>query len=105
MESMKRAVIAGRFFYRHRLAEARDLSGGPGRRSRRAPGARNGGSGETVEKAGVEPLMVRAIVRRMDWSAQLALREVFGGKTPSSHREFAAKVAALRTADEEVAPR
>jgi 3-hydroxyisobutyrate dehydrogenase-like beta-hydroxyacid dehydrogenase len=50
----------------------------------------------TVEEAGVEPVMVEAIVRRMDWSAQLGLREVFGGKAPANYREFAAQVAALR---------
>jgi 3-hydroxyisobutyrate dehydrogenase-like beta-hydroxyacid dehydrogenase len=46
----------------------------------------------TVEEAGVEPIMVSAIVRRMDWSAELGLREAFGGKAPADYREFAAGV-------------
>ena len=50
----------------------------------------------TVEEAGVEPIMVEAIVRRMNWSAQAGLRDVFGGEAPSSYREFAARVARLR---------
>ncbi len=50
---------------------------------------------ETVQEAGVDPIMVQATVRRMDWSAQLGLRDVFDGKAPSSYREFADKVGAL----------
>jgi len=48
---------------------------------------------ETVREAGVEPMMVEATVRRMDWSAQLNLRESFGGKAPSDYREFTRTVA------------
>jgi hypothetical protein len=48
---------------------------------------------ETVREAGVEPIMVEATVRRMDWSAQLNLREAFGGKAPADYLEFARKVA------------
>jgi 3-hydroxyisobutyrate dehydrogenase-like beta-hydroxyacid dehydrogenase len=48
---------------------------------------------ETVREAGVEPMMVEATVRRMDWSAQLNLRDVFGGKAPADYRDFARKVA------------
>lgn len=51
---------------------------------------------ETVREAGVEPMMSEAIVRRMDWSAQLGLRELFGGKAPTGYHEFTAKVAALQ---------
>lgn len=50
----------------------------------------------TVEESGVEPVMVEAIVRRMDWSVQLGLREAFGGKAPANYREFAAKVSELQ---------
>jgi hypothetical protein len=50
---------------------------------------------ETVKEAGVEPMMVEAIVRRMDWSRQSGLRELFGGKAPSDYREFAERVGAL----------
>ncbi len=48
---------------------------------------------ETVREAGVEPMMAEATVRRMDWSAQLNLKEAFGGKAPADYREFARKVA------------
>jgi 3-hydroxyisobutyrate dehydrogenase-like beta-hydroxyacid dehydrogenase len=50
----------------------------------------------TVEEAGVQPIMVEAIVRRMDWSVQLGLRGAFGGKAPADYREFASKVAELQ---------
>ncbi len=48
---------------------------------------------ETVREAGVEPMMAEATVRRMDWSAQLNLKEAFGDKAPADYREFARKVA------------
>jgi len=47
----------------------------------------------TVTEAGVQPLMVDAIIRRMDWSSQLGLREMFGGQPPKTYRDFAARVA------------
>ncbi len=47
----------------------------------------------TMREAGVDPFMVDAIVRRMDWSAELGLRELFDGQAPVSYRQFAAKVA------------
>ena len=50
----------------------------------------------TVEEAGVEPIMVEAIVRRMDWSAKIGLRESFAGQAPSDYREFASKARALQ---------
>jgi hypothetical protein len=50
---------------------------------------------ETLRSMGVEPMMAEATVRRMDWSAQLGLRKIFGGEPPASHREFADAVAEL----------
>ena len=50
---------------------------------------------ETVREAGVEPMMAEATVRRMDWSAQLNLKEAFGGKAPADYKEFARKVAEI----------
>jgi 3-hydroxyisobutyrate dehydrogenase-like beta-hydroxyacid dehydrogenase len=47
----------------------------------------------TVREAGVEPMMTEATVHRMDWSAKLGLREVFGAKGPANYREFVKKVA------------
>ena len=45
--------------------------------------------------SGVEPIMAEATVRRMDWSAQLGLKKLFGGEAPATHREFAEAVAEL----------
>ena len=53
---------------------------------------------ETVHEAGVEPMMAEATARRMDWSAQLNLKQAFDGKTPADYREFARKVAETVTA-------
>lgn len=50
----------------------------------------------TVKEAGVAPIMTAATVQLMDWSANLGLREVFGGKGPADYREFAATLAAMQ---------
>jgi uncharacterized protein DUF1932 len=50
---------------------------------------------ETLRSSGVEPIMAEATVRRMDWSAQLGLKKLFGGEAPATHREFAEAVAEL----------
>ncbi len=50
---------------------------------------------ETLRSIGVAPLMAEATVQRMDWSAQLGLKKLFGGEAPASHREFADRVAEL----------
>jgi len=50
---------------------------------------------ETLRSSGVEPIMAEATVRRMDWSAQLGLKKLFGGEAPATHREFADAVAEL----------
>ncbi len=40
-----------------------------------------------LEKLGVEPLMARATVQRLQWSASLGLSEKFGGVPPAGYRE------------------
>jgi 3-hydroxyisobutyrate dehydrogenase-like beta-hydroxyacid dehydrogenase len=50
---------------------------------------------ETLRSSGVEPIMAEATVRRMDWSAQLGLKKLFGGEAPATRREFAEAVAEL----------
>jgi 3-hydroxyisobutyrate dehydrogenase-like beta-hydroxyacid dehydrogenase len=53
---------------------------------------------ETLRSMGVEPLMAEATVRRMDWSAQLGLKKLFGGEAPATHRAFADAIAELDAA-------
>jgi 3-hydroxyisobutyrate dehydrogenase-like beta-hydroxyacid dehydrogenase len=53
---------------------------------------------ETLRSMGVEPIMAEATVRRMDWSAQLGLKKLFGGEAPATHRAFADAVAELDAA-------
>ncbi len=53
---------------------------------------------ETLRSIGVEPMMAEATVRRMDWSAQLGLKKLFGGEAPATHREFADTVVELDAA-------
>jgi len=48
---------------------------------------------ETLRSSGVDPIMAEATVRRMDWSARLGLKKLFGGDAPASYREFAQRVA------------
>jgi 3-hydroxyisobutyrate dehydrogenase-like beta-hydroxyacid dehydrogenase len=50
---------------------------------------------ETLRSSGVDPIMAEATVRRMDWSAQLGLKKLFGGEAPASYREFADAVVEL----------
>lgn len=50
---------------------------------------------ETLRSMGVEPMMAEATARRMDWSAQLGLKKLFGGEAPATHQEFADAVAEL----------
>jgi 3-hydroxyisobutyrate dehydrogenase-like beta-hydroxyacid dehydrogenase len=50
---------------------------------------------ETLRSSGVDPIMAEATVRRMDWSAQLGLKKLFGGEAPATHREFADAAAEL----------
>jgi 3-hydroxyisobutyrate dehydrogenase-like beta-hydroxyacid dehydrogenase len=41
----------------------------------------------TLKGLGIEPLMAEATVRRMDWAANLGLKEKFGGEFPKTYRE------------------
>jgi 3-hydroxyisobutyrate dehydrogenase-like beta-hydroxyacid dehydrogenase len=50
---------------------------------------------ETLRSIGIDPIMAEATARRMDWSAQLGLKELFGGEAPATHREFASVVQAI----------
>jgi 3-hydroxyisobutyrate dehydrogenase-like beta-hydroxyacid dehydrogenase len=42
---------------------------------------------EAVEDAGVEPVMARAIVKRLRWKEQLGLKEHFNGVVPKDYKE------------------
>ncbi len=44
---------------------------------------------ETLRSSGVDPIMAEATVRRMDWSAHLGLKKLFGGEAPATYGEFA----------------
>jgi len=41
----------------------------------------------TLEELGIEPMMAAATARRMDWAAELGLREKFGGEFPKTYKE------------------
>jgi len=41
----------------------------------------------TLEELGIEPLMAGATARRMDWAADLGLREKFGGEFPKTYQD------------------
>jgi 3-hydroxyisobutyrate dehydrogenase-like beta-hydroxyacid dehydrogenase len=41
----------------------------------------------TLREIDVEPIMAEAIVRRMDWSVEAGLKQIFGGEAPESYRE------------------
>ena len=41
----------------------------------------------TLEELGIEPMMASATARRMDWAADLGLRDTFGGEFPKTYRE------------------
>ena len=47
----------------------------------------------TLREADVEPIMADAIVRRMDWSVESGLKQIFGGEAPKSYREVVDAVA------------
>ena len=48
---------------------------------------------ETLRSLGIEPIMAEATARRMEWSAQLGLKERFGGEAPRSYRQVLEVVA------------
>jgi 3-hydroxyisobutyrate dehydrogenase-like beta-hydroxyacid dehydrogenase len=41
----------------------------------------------TLRELGVDPIMAEATVRRMDWAADLGLKERFGGEFPKTYQE------------------
>jgi len=41
----------------------------------------------TLREIDVEPIMAEAIVRRMDWSVEAGLKQMFQGEAPKSYRE------------------
>jgi 3-hydroxyisobutyrate dehydrogenase-like beta-hydroxyacid dehydrogenase len=41
----------------------------------------------TLREIDIEPIMAEAIVRRMDWSAELGLKQIFQGEAPKSYRD------------------
>ncbi|HEY1758066.1 MAG TPA: DUF1932 domain-containing protein [Bryobacteraceae bacterium] len=41
----------------------------------------------TLRELGIEPMMAEATVRRMDWAADLGLKERFGGEFPKTYQE------------------
>jgi 3-hydroxyisobutyrate dehydrogenase-like beta-hydroxyacid dehydrogenase len=41
----------------------------------------------TLEELGIEPIMSAATARRMDWAADLGLRDAFGGEFPKTYQE------------------
>ena len=40
----------------------------------------------TLREIDIEPIMAEAIVRRMDWSVEAGLKQLFGGEAPQSYR-------------------
>lgn len=56
---------------------------------------------ETLRAIGVEPMMAEATARRMDWSAQLGLKKLFGGEPPASLGEFVAQASACEPSTRE----
>jgi 3-hydroxyisobutyrate dehydrogenase-like beta-hydroxyacid dehydrogenase len=41
----------------------------------------------TLREIDIEPIMAEAIVRRMDWSVEAGLKQIFHGEAPKSYRE------------------
>jgi 3-hydroxyisobutyrate dehydrogenase-like beta-hydroxyacid dehydrogenase len=50
----------------------------------------------TLEELGIEPIMAAATARRMDWAAELGLREKFGGEFPTTYQEVLDAIAEAR---------
>jgi len=47
----------------------------------------------TLREIDIEPIMAQAIVRRMDWSVEAGLKQLFGGEAPKSYRDVVDAVA------------
>jgi 3-hydroxyisobutyrate dehydrogenase-like beta-hydroxyacid dehydrogenase len=41
----------------------------------------------TLREIDIEPIMAEAIVRRMDWSVEVGLKQFFGGEAPKNYRD------------------
>lgn len=41
----------------------------------------------TLREIGIEPIMAEAIVRRMDWSVEAGLKQMFQGEAPKNYRD------------------
>jgi 3-hydroxyisobutyrate dehydrogenase-like beta-hydroxyacid dehydrogenase len=52
----------------------------------------------TLRSLDIEPIMAEAIVRRMDWSASLGLKERFAGEAPESYRDVLDAIATISAA-------
>ncbi|HEY2844816.1 MAG TPA: DUF1932 domain-containing protein [Bryobacteraceae bacterium] len=52
----------------------------------------------TLEELGIEPIMAAATARRMDWAADLGLREKFHGSFPESYQDVLAAIAEMPVA-------
>jgi len=48
---------------------------------------------DTLREIDIEPIMAEAIVRRMDWSVEAGLKQVFRGEAPKSYRDVVDAVA------------
>jgi len=51
----------------------------------------------TLEELDIEPIMAAATARRMDWVADLGLRDKFGGESPTTYQEVLAAIAVNQT--------
>jgi len=49
----------------------------------------------TLEELGIEPMMAAATARRMDWAADLGLRESFNGEFPKTYQEVLDAIARM----------
>ena len=49
----------------------------------------------TLQELGIEPMMAAATARRMDWAADLGLRETFRGEFPKTYQEVLDAIAAM----------
>jgi hypothetical protein len=53
---------------------------------------------DTLRSLDIEPIMAEAIVRRMDWSAQLGLKQRFAGEAPKNFRDVLDAIAQISAA-------
>ena len=51
----------------------------------------------TLDELGIEPMMAAATARRMDWAADLELRDAFGGDFPKTYQEVLGAIAGIHT--------